>query len=215
MMVIFKVLEDDWLVLLITFLVIAVCLYIRRRYNFVQGKLKEVDAKLVLPLKPMRELPCIHLEPDQPTAVFFIAESRGLGIHTLLNALRLFPDHFRNFIFVSAGIVDVQSFQGEESLVKMQKEVESVLNYFVDYCRQSGFCADKHAIYATEFISPIMKYVQELSKKFKDITFFVSELIVGDENGLTRLLDNEIPMILQRQIFALGKQVIILPMRIS
>jgi len=51
-------------------------------------------------------------DPQKPTAVFLVGSSRGGGLHALLWVQRMFPDHFRNFIFVNARTVDSQSFGG-------------------------------------------------------------------------------------------------------
>ncbi len=208
-----KFLQGGWLTLIITLSVIMICLFIKRHYLLISEKLKVIDAKLTLEIRKTTQ-PILPPDPKKPTAVFFIAKNPGIAMHTLLNALRLFPGHFKNFIFISAGVVDVQSFQGIETLEKMRSEVESNLDYLVNYCQQFGYSSEKYAIFDTEVIDPLLECAKTISELYRDCTFFASKLILERETWFTRLLDNETSLILQKKIFALGKQLIILPIKI-
>lgn len=212
-MIFTKFAEGGWVTLLITSAVIAVCLFIKRHYMLINKKLLQIDAMLT-PQIDYHKVTSHHLDPASPTAIIFISKSRGIAMHTLLAARRLFPNHFKNFIFLSAGTVDIQSFHGQDTLEKMRQEIDSNLEYFVQYCQQHGFAAEGFAIYATDIIDPLVELANKISEKYPDCTFFASKLVLEDESWITRLLDNETSIILQRHIFALGKQLIILPMKI-
>jgi amino acid transporter len=213
-MLLTKFLEGGWVTLLITSAVVITCLFIKRHYRFVNVKLKELDERLAPPLSKQKLKP-LPVSPDKPTGVFFISNSRGIAMHTLLSALRLFPGHFYNFIFVSAGEVDIKSFQGSETLAKMRNQVEDNLNYFVDWCSQYGYAVEKYSVCDTYIIEALTECAKTIAAKYKDCTFFASKLIIEDEDWFSRLLDNQTSIILQRQIFSMGKQLIILPINLK
>jgi len=43
------------------------------------------------------------LQKKKPTAVLLVAGFSGLGIHSLLNVIKLFPRYFVNVVFMSVG----------------------------------------------------------------------------------------------------------------
>ena len=52
--------------------------------------------------------------------MFMVGSSRGGGLHTLLWVQRLFPDHFKNFVFINARAVDAQSYGGAEQIEELE-----------------------------------------------------------------------------------------------
>jgi amino acid transporter len=208
-----KFTEGGWITLLITGAVIGICLLIKRHYNLVSAKLKEIDSYLLPQLKPETGTPPI-LKPNETTAVFFIGKDRSVGMHTLLWVLRMFPSHFKNFIFLSVGIVDIESFRGEETLEAMQHEIQNTLDYFVSYCHQNGFAAESYARYGTDPVPELVQMAEQVNERYPNCIFFGSKLIFERDNWITRLLHNETPLVLQRRLHALGKQFVILPMRL-
>src|SRR5216684_2919582 len=129
-----KFLEGGWLAVLIIAAIIAACVTIRNHYDWTRRQLKKIDADFsgiafgsaVNPPKP---------DPARPTAAFLVGSSRGGGLHALLWVQRMFPDHFKNFIFVNARTVDSQSFGGREDLEAMKVEAKASLSYFVNFCK--------------------------------------------------------------------------------
>ena len=67
-----------------------------------------------LPLPEPKTLP--ELAPDGPTAIVLVESYAGLGIHTLLSIQRMFPRHFKNFVFCSVGLVDSGQFKGVQDV---------------------------------------------------------------------------------------------------
>jgi hypothetical protein len=165
-------------------------------------------------LKKTVSLPPPNLNPQAPTAVFFIGKDRSVNMHTLLWVLRMFPDHFKNFIFLSAGIVDIESFQGQSTLEQMRHKVDESLNYFVQYCHQYGLAAEAYSTFGTDIVGQLIKLAEEVSEKYPNCIFFASKLVFEHDNWVTRLLHNETPMMLQRKLHLLGKQFVILPMKL-
>ena len=70
--------------------------------------------------------------------MFLVSANRGLGLHTVERVEALFPDHFRNFVFVSVGTVDSESFGSEQSLRTLQYETRATLDGLVNYAHVHG-----------------------------------------------------------------------------
>jgi len=204
--------SGGWVTTVITCTVIGFCLLIKRHYNEVKRKLTLLDTQLKQPLTEVDNPPIP--DPTQPTAVIFVGKSFGVGMHTLLCVLRIFPKHFKNFIFISVGIVDVGSFTGQAALEKMKEEVSEVLNYFVHYCQQYGLAAESYSAYGTDTVEKLLELSEEVGEKYPNCIFFSSKLIFEHDNWFTRVLHNETPMALQRQLHLQGKELVILPMKI-
>lgn len=204
--------SGGWLTVVVTCAVILVCLLIKRHYKKFSKKLFQLDVQLKQTIS--HPLKTVAIDPQQPTAVIFVGKSTGVAMHTLLNVIRMFPRHFKNFVFLSAGIVDVESFAGHHALESMREEVNKNLQYFVDYCHQYGIAAEAYAAFGTDTVEELTNLAINVSKKYSNCIFFSSKLIFEKDNLITRLLHNETPLTLQRQLHFLGKELVILPMKI-
>ena len=204
--------SGGWLTVLITCTVIFLCLLINRHYNKFNSKLQALDLELRQVITKCDVPP--SLKPDLPTSVIYVGRSTGVAMHTLLNVIRMFPHHFKNFIFLSAGIVDVENFAGQYALEKMRNTVNRNLQYFVDYCHQYGIASEAYAAFGTDTVEELTKLSEKVSQQYTDCVFFSSKVIFDHENIITRLLHNETPFTLQRQLHLLGKELVILPMKV-
>src|SRR5438067_910017 len=106
-----KFFEGAWLTVVVTGALIVVCLIIKRHYRGVFARLKRLDTILeALPTSgPLKEL---HIEKRKPTAVLLVASFSGLGIHSLLTVVKLFPGYSHNVGSMSVGVGDSATFQG-------------------------------------------------------------------------------------------------------
>lgn len=212
--VVSKFSSGGWMTLLVTSLVIFLCLLIKRHYRKVAKQLQAIDAVFsTLPVHECHDFP--RLDPAQATAVFFVGKSRGAAMHTLLWAQRMFPDHFKNYIFLSAGIVDVENFGSHDPMLRMQESVEENLQYFIDFCHYHHFAAKAYSIYGTDAVELLSGLAEKVHDEYPNAIFFASKLVFQDENWITRLLHNETPVALQSRLHLQGLQMIILPMKIE
>ncbi|MEO8402166.1 MAG: amino acid transporter, partial [Gammaproteobacteria bacterium] len=122
--------------------------------------------------------------------------------------------YFKNFIFVSVGIVDVESFSAGPALEKMQQEVNEMLKYFVDYCQEYDLAAESYAAFGTDTVDKLDILAEQVSEKYPNCIFFSSKLVFEHDNWITRILHNETPTTLQRHLHLQGKELMILPMKI-
>lgn len=204
--------SGGWLTVIVTCGVIAICLLIKNHYNRFNKKMAQLDIQLKQPIVH----PCypVVTDPQQPTAVILVGKSLGVAMHTLLNVIRMFPRHFKNFVFISAGVVDVESFKGQDELEQMRNEVNTNLKYFVDYCLQYGIAAESYAGFGIDTVLELAKLSEEVNKKYSNCIFFSSKLIFENETWITRFLHNETPLTLQRTLHLQGKELVILPMKV-
>lgn len=205
--------SGGWVTILITCAVIGACLLIKQYYNFIARKIAVLNRDLIQPVN-LEKTKALHVDFEKPTAVIFIGKSIGVGMHTFLCVLRLFPKHFSNFVFVSAGIVDVSSFSGKQALEQMQTDVNSILQYFVSYCHQNDLASIAYAGYGTDTVEELSKLADDISEKFPNSIFFASKLIFEYDNLITRFLHNETAITLQRHLHSMGKELVILPVKI-
>jgi amino acid transporter len=205
--------SGGWVTVIITCMVIFLCILIKRHYKRLTKKINQIDKELKQPITEHNTLPS-HMDPLQPTAVILVGKSPGVGMHTLLCVIRMFPRYFKNFIFLSAGIVDVGSFIGQKELENMRQCVSENLQYFVDYCHQYDLRAQGLAAYGTDTVEELGKMAEEIGVKFPNSIFFASKLIFENDNWLLRFLHNETAIALQRVLHLQGKELVILPMKI-
>ncbi|HKE38828.1 MAG TPA: APC family permease [Casimicrobiaceae bacterium] len=205
--------EGGWVTVLITSLVVAICFAIHHHYDSVKARLKEVDEIFTAAQCPKCDKPP-KLDPDAPTAVFMVGSSRGGGIHTLLWVQRLFPNHFKNFVFITAKAVDAQSYGGSEHIGELRAALERALAFYVNYCHANGLAATAHYSLGTDRVDELVKLAEETQREFSNCVFFTSKLVFRNENWVTRLLHNQTALALQRKLHLNGMQMVILPMQL-
>ena len=205
--------EGGWITVVITGAVIAMCIAIQRHYADTKERIRAVDAVFAnTPNGHETEYP--HLDPEAPTAVFIVGTSRGGGLHALLWVQRMFPGHFRNFLFIMARTVDSKAYGGEESIERMQVEGRESLSYFVDFCHSHGLASTSYLGFGTDAVEAIAEISDKVRDEFPSAIFFTSKLITETENFMTRLLHNQAALALQRRLHLEGIQMVILPMKI-
>jgi hypothetical protein len=205
--------EGGWVTVLITSLVIALCFGVHRHYDWVKDRLREVDEIFSAAPCPRAEHPP-QLDPRKPTAIFMVGSSRGGGLHTVLWVQRLFPNHFQNFIFVSAKAVDAQSYGGIEEIEKLRTALDRSLTFYVNYCHANGLAATARFSLGTDRVDELMKLAEEIQREYANCVFFTSKLVFRSENWVTRLLHNQTALALQRRLHLAGMQMVILPMQL-
>ena len=209
-----KFTHGAWLALVIIAFITGVCIWIRRHYDDTRNKIKEIDAIFCNMPVPEKDVPAPPVQPDETTAVFFVGSSRGGGLHTLLWVQRIFPHHFKNFIFVNARTVDVKAYGGEDIREKLKADAEASLGYFERFCHSNGLAATSYAVFGTDPVEEIVHEAEKIRAKFPNAIFFTSKLIFENENWVTRILHNQAALALQRRLHLCGMQMVILGMKI-
>lgn len=208
-----KFFAGGWLTLVVMALLISAFVYVQNHYKKFSKKIEHVDHLLTLKqLKLPDEKPVF--DAAKPTAVVFVNEHAGLGIHTLLWINRLFPNHFKNYVFIQAGQVDIKSFSGKEALDEMQQSVTENLDYFKNYAYSLGGAAESFAGYGTYVSEELLKIGLDVASKYPQAIFFSSKVILTQSSMLGTLLHNKTANQLQAKLHMRGRQMILLPINI-
>jgi hypothetical protein len=206
--------QGGWVTIVVTGLVVALCVWIRGHYREVQGHLGRLDAVLAaLPATPPG--PPRPVDPKAPTAVMLVGSYAGLGVHALLTVQRLFPNHFRNVVFLSVGVIDAAIMKGVEEVDRVRLRTEASLQQYVDLARRLGWAADYRCSVATEAVPEAERLALEMGREFPRSVFFAGKLIFKEERFYQRILHNETAYSLQRRLQFAGLNAMVLPVRVT
>ncbi len=209
-----KFTEGGWLTILITGLIIALCALIKRHYERVRQQLRTIDA-LYAPRPDWGEdLPEPPLNPELPTAIFLVGKNRGLGMYTLKWLNEVFTGHFKNFIFLSVGEVDAESYGGKGALRSLQYQIENSLRYYVNYCHSQGMVATSYAAYGTDVEAELEKLAVEVVAAYPNAVCLGSKLIFDNESWLISWLHNHTAIAMQRRLHLREIQMIVTPIKV-
>jgi len=199
---------------MLTSSVIALCLAIRKHYDSTRRQLRRGDEIFAaVPCGPMADPP--RLDREAPTAVLMVGRSRGAGMHTLLWIQRLFPDSFRNFVFLSVGAVDTASYGGTDTLGGLQRDARTSWDYYVIFCHEQGLAAQSYEAYGIDRVQELTKLALRARAELPNSVFFSGKLIFVRDNWFTRILHNQTPLAMQRILHVQGLQMVILPMKVD
>jgi amino acid transporter len=206
--------EGGWITLLITLSFVAVCVLVRRHYNRVKAMMRRLDDVLV----QVQQMTGQHEPPARdetaPTAVLFVRNFGGLGIHSFLSIHRIFPNYFKNFVFISVGVVDWKNFKGAEEVKNLEGHISEELRKYVRLSNNFGFHAESIHSVEIDTLSAVEERCEEIQRKYNKAVFFVGKLVFEEENLFTRLLHNQTAFSIQRILQFRGIPSIILPIRV-
>jgi len=213
MTAVIKFKEGGWVTLVVTGAFIFVCVMVRRHYHETLIALRSLNQILSdLPLPEVVTQPSI--QPHAPTAVLMVGGYNGIGIHSILAILRVFPGHFKNFVFLSAGIIDSGRFKGRAELDALMRSVEQDLAKYVKLANKLGLYAESKAGLGTDVIEELDLLCQQTALVWDKKVYFMGQLAFEGETWWTRLLHNQTSFALQRKLLFNGMEAVILPIRI-
>jgi len=208
-----KLFAGGWATALIIAGISALCIYIRNHYRDTKEAIRSVDQ--IFSSQPFgTSSEEILPDPVNQTAVFIVGTSRGGGLHALLWVQRMFPGHFKNFIFVNARTVDSHAYGGEGAVEQMRAEADATLQFFVDFCRSHGMASSSYLGFGTDAVQEVTRLCYDISKQYPNAIFFTSKLIFEQDNWFIRLLHNQAALAIQRRLHFDGLQMVILPMKV-
>lgn len=206
--------EGGWITLLITGMFIVICFLIRRHYRKAQQAIRRLD-ELLLQLPPVTVSSVQEpiLRRVAPTAAIMVSGYNGLGMHVFFSVVRSFPGTFRNFIFLSAGVVDSTIFKGAEEVVHLGADLREQLQNYVEFVRGHGYYAEARSEVGTDVIEIIGHLSADTAKDFPNTVFFSGQLVFQEESFVTRLLHNQTAFLAQKKLVFAGLPMIVLPVR--
>ncbi|HEV8713724.1 MAG TPA: amino acid transporter, partial [Candidatus Binatia bacterium] len=188
---------------------------IQRHYRQAYHSLRRLDEILLekplpdtLPAAPARDT-------SAPTAVFFVNGYNGLGLHSVLNVLRLFGTHFKNFVFVGVGVIDSNRFKGAEEIENLRQQTEEGLQQYVTFMKRQGYYAEYWYAVGTEPVDELERLAREVTKRFPRTVFFAGKLIFKQPSLWDKILHNQTAFTLQRRLQFTGLQMMVLPIRVE
>ena len=213
-----KFAQGGWLTVVITAVVVGVCFVIRRHYRAVAGELDRLyrsldDLPVPGPATPGG--PAVGpVDPRRPTAVVLVGSYGGVGIHTVLNILRVFPGHFGNLVFLSVGVIDSGEFKGEHAVDDLRRRTEGMADRYVALARGIGMPATSRVAVGTEAVAEAERLCLETAGEFPHTVFFAGKMIFQREHWYHRLLHNETALALEKRLRWRGKTMVTLPIRV-
>jgi amino acid transporter len=208
-----KFAEGGWVTTLITSALIVTCLWIRRHYDRATESLERLNTILTAVPVAATAAPPAQCDPTLPTAVLLVTGYNGLGIHSFLSIPRLFADHFKQFVFLSVGVIDSSRFKGADEVEHLNQSTDEFLRKYVAFVQSQGFRAGYRYKLGTDTIDLLVDLCLQVSKEFPKAVFFSGKLIFAEETLLTRLLHNQAALTLQRRLQFAGLQSVVLPIR--
>jgi amino acid transporter len=209
-----KFAEGGWLTLVITSIAVVICILIRRHYAFVRRSLRHLDTLFAdLPMSSKREElgPC---DPSKPTAVLLTGNYGGLGVHSVLTLLKMFPNHFSNLVFVSVGVIDSGNFKGATEVERLKHQTRESLGKYVGLARRLGLSAEYRMAIGTEVVDEASKLCLEIAREFPHVLFFSGKLMFEERKWYHRILHNETAYAIQHRLQFAGYPMVILPVRV-
>ena len=212
-----KFFEGGWATLLVTSVLIGLAFWVKSHYRNTQKKLHRLNELVAAALAD----DAIVVEKTPPpcdlnarTAVFLVNGFNGLGLHTLLAVVRMFPKVYQNFVFVQVGVLDAGNFMGASEVENLREHSRAEVERYVTYMGKRGFYTEAHIALGTDIVDEAAKLCDVIADKFPQAQFFAGQLVFKDESTITRWLHNHTVFELQRRLYQHGRAMLILPIQV-
>jgi amino acid transporter len=213
-----KFYEGGWITILITGTLIIFALIIRRHYDRTGkdlGRLNELLEKSIF--TEIRNLDEVKIKPVYDkfgkTAVLLVNGFSGIGIHSLLNIIKLFSNTFKNYVFIEIGVIDYGVFKGVNEIQQLKVKVEDDVNQYVELMSRHGYYSEGFTSTGLDVVEETMKLVPSVRERFPNSVFFGGQIVFKKDTLLTRLLHNYTVFSVQRELYHQGIQFVILPIK--
>ena len=209
--------EGGWVTLLVTGAIVGLSFWVKNHYRQTQKKLFRLNELVAAALADeaiVQEKTPPPCDTNARTAVFLVNGFNGLGLHTLLAVVRMFPKVYTNFVFVQVGVLDAGNFKGASEVENLREHSQKEVQRFVDYMGKRGFYAEAHLALGTDIVEEAAKLCDVIAEKFPQAQFFAGQLVFKDESMITRWLHNHTVFELQRRLYHTGRAMLILPIQV-
>lgn len=209
-----KFYEGGWVTLLITSIFVGIGLMIKSMYRKLKLRLLQKEMQFdCYGLTSVAE-PVGEIDKSAPTAAIIVDQTFGSGMNCLLEIKKLFPGVFKNFIFVTVGEVDSNTFHEEKKWRSMRRKTKAILRKYKSYCNANGRFAKAYVGYDTDIVEKLTQLTDRVIKDYPSAVFFGTKFIFDNENIFTQILYNHVSYIMQRRLHVKGLNMVILPMKI-
>ena len=207
--------EGGWITLLCTGAVIALCFVIRGHYRRVRMKLTQLyhDVKHLGGAPDLAPIPIT--DPRAPTAAVLVPAFGGIGIHTILNVFRAFPNHFKNLVFVSVGVIDSGGFKGADAVEALEASTAAMLKRYQAVAAELEVPSEVRFAIGTDAVAEAERLCLGVMRSFPIVTFFGGKVVFERERWYQRLMHNETALAIQKRLYWAGATMVVLPARVS
>ncbi|HUA65255.1 MAG TPA: APC family permease [Alphaproteobacteria bacterium] len=213
-----KFFEGGWVTLLVTGVLIGLAFWVKQYYKQVQKKLKRLGDLVAAATADDSITTIIRQPPARDTkartAVFLVHGFNGIGLHTLLAVIRMFPKVYQNFIFVQVGVLDAGNFKGAMEVENLRKHTEAEVKRYVSYIGKHGYYSESHIALGTDIVDEAEKLCNAVAEEFPQSQFFAGQLVFDDENRIGRWFHNHTVFELQRRLYQDNRVMLVLPIKV-
>lgn len=220
-----KFAEGGWLTLLITVAVTGLSFLIKRHYGLVVRAIRRLDQELPDPhegphaarLYGAEGTPTALGTPDprDPVAIVFVGGYGGLGRHALLTLERMFPSHFKGFVFVSIAVVDSDTFKGTREIEALEQRTRQNLAAYERFAGVLGRRATSAYAVGTEVAVEGERLATDLRARYPNALVVAGQIIFEEDTFWNRLLHNETAFLIQRRLQHHGVPMVVLPVQLN
>jgi amino acid transporter len=209
--------DGGWVTVLLTTAPVGAAFAVRRHYDDVKRRLARLDE--IVAASQVRATATREFRPADDaasrTAVVFVNSFNGLGLHTLLGAVRMFGGGFARYVFVHIGVVDAGNFKGADEIERLRAFAAAEAERYVAFVRERGGVAEAVTAIGHEIVGEMEELLPVLTARFPDAVFFGGQLVFERETLLTRWLHNHTAFALQRRLFLRGLPSAVVPIRVD
>jgi hypothetical protein len=206
--------EGGWLTLLVTAGVVALCFVIRGHYREVKLRLAHLYQD-VRHIDDGTHAPLPIVDRSKPAACVLVASYDGVGIHTVLNVFRAFPNHFKNLVFVSVGVIDSGGFKGADSVEALEQNTEATLKKYCSLATELEVPSTYRFAVGTDAVAEAERLCREIIADFPVVTFVGGKVVFAREKWYQRFLHNETALAIQKRLYWLGATMVVLPAKVT
>lgn len=206
--------HGSWIGLVLIAVMLMMCLGVFKAYQQTKNITQQLDQALC-PEFDFNGQKSVDIDYSLHTAVIFVGNSVGVAMHTLLTIFRLFPHHYKNFVFVKIAVIDSDTLVARKKIKELREVTKSELGYLVSFCHKHGLAAEFLYTLAVDPTAAIEDQVAVISKKYSHATYYASQLIFPGANWIQKMLHNKTAFAIQRLLYSLGKNMMILPVRLN
>ena len=215
-LIVLKFHDGGWVTLLLTGALVAAAFGFKRHYDGVRAQLAQLDA--LVPAAEASTGGGNELTPPtgaNRTAVVLVSGYNGLGLHTLLGAVRHFGAGFGRFVFVHIGVVDAGNFKGADEIERLRAHAAAEAQRYVDFVQRRGGVAEALTAIGHDVVGEFEQLLPQLRAAHPRAVFFGGQLVFARETFLTRWLHNSTAFALQRRLFLRGLTCTVVPIRVE
>ncbi len=208
--------EGGWVTVVITGALIGVCYLVRQHYERFSAALRQLEADVVpLLYEARREIPAPY-NPGAPTAAILVDGFNGLGLATLLTLTRLFPDEFKNVVFIGVGEVDSALLKGPKEVQELEERITGDLKEYCQLATDLGLHTEFRSGLGPDVVLEAVQICRDIAHDHPHVVYFAGKLIFSDEaeGFLGRFLHMHTALEVQRYLQVEGLSLVILPVRV-